>query len=112
MTRGRHRHTSRSCSRGAAHGAAGRVHRPARVARDSAVHCRINLDHRDIGREGQNYKALPVYYDFGGKKQEVLRENFFKITRQVEQIVLRFNPAPQGESVQSKGTMNIPPNKS
>jgi hypothetical protein len=78
----------------------------------SAVHCRINLDHRDIGREGQNYKALPVYYDFGGKKQEVLRENFFKITRQVEQIVLRFNPAAQGESVQSKGTMNPPPNKS
>lgn len=60
----------------------------------SAVHCRINLDMNDIASEEKNYKPLPAYYDFGGKKDEVLTRNFFRINQEIQDLVLQFKPAP------------------
>jgi len=62
----------------------------------SAVNCRINLDMKAIGEEEKNYKPLPTYYDFGGKADEKLRQNYDRITRQVQEMVLAFKPpAPE-----------------
>ena len=59
----------------------------------SAVNCRINLDMAEISKEEKNYKALPAYYDFGGKKDEKLRQNFFRITQEIQELVLQFKPS-------------------
>ncbi|KQB99859.1 TraM recognition domain-containing protein [Pedobacter sp. Hv1] len=72
----------------------------------SAINCRINLDMAVIEKEEQNYRPLPVYYDFKGKKDEVLRENFHKINLEVQQIVKHFKPAQPTVTVpQPKGMM-------
>src|SRR3546814_8787053 len=49
----------------------------------SAVHCRVNLDVEAIKKEEAGYVALPSYYDFKGRKEEVLRKNFSRITDEV-----------------------------
>lgn len=61
----------------------------------SAVHCRINLDRDAITKEEANYRQLPTYYDFGGRKEEILLENFLRIKKQVEAIVSEFLPHPE-----------------
>jgi len=61
----------------------------------SAIHCRVNLDGKAIQVEEANYKDLPVYYDFNGKKDEILRQNFTRITNEVENIVKIFRKAPE-----------------
>ena len=62
----------------------------------SAVNCRINLDLKEIRAEEKLYRELPVFYDFGGRKDEILMHNFLKINSEVEQIVKIFmNPNPQ-----------------
>lgn len=72
----------------------------------SAVNCRINLDMAAIEKEEQNYRPLPIYYDFKGKKDEVLRENFHKINLEVLQIVKHFkSPQPVVTEPQPKGMM-------
>lgn len=53
----------------------------------SAVHCRINLDLDEIKLEEQNYRDLPLFYDFGTRKEEILLSNFNKITNEVASIV-------------------------
>ncbi len=53
----------------------------------SAVHCRINLDLEAIRREETNYPRMPVYYDFRGKTEERLFDNFNKINEQVNEMV-------------------------
>jgi hypothetical protein len=59
----------------------------------SAVHCRINLDLKAIAAEERLYKDLPVYYDFGDKKEKILMNNFLKINQQIEDMVSSFmNP--------------------
>ena len=58
----------------------------------SAVNCRINLDMAEIAKEEKGYKVLPAYYDFGGKKNEKLRQNFFRITQEIQQLVSAFEP--------------------
>jgi len=64
----------------------------------SAINCRVNLDLKAIEKEKANYPSLPVYYDFGGKKEEILRENYFKIVAEVNTMVGAFmiakNPPP------------------
>lgn len=72
----------------------------------SAVNCRISLDMRAIKKEEQAYRPMPVFYDFKGKKDEVLRANFFRISREVQEMVREFKPisAPQ-PGPQSKGSM-------
>ena len=61
----------------------------------AAVNCKINLNKAEIAAEEKGFKPLPVYYDFAGKKDEVLRQNFFKVGREIEEIVLQFKPAPK-----------------
>lgn len=55
--------------------------------RTANIHCRINLDMKAIRFEEENYKALPKFYDFKGRKENVLLENFLKIRQQVDDIV-------------------------
>jgi uncharacterized membrane protein YeaQ/YmgE (transglycosylase-associated protein family) len=56
----------------------------------SAVNCRINLDGKAIALEEKGYRDLPVYYHFGDKKDEILRQNFNRINTEVEAIVKTF----------------------
>ena len=56
----------------------------------SAVNCKINLDLVAIGREAKAYKPLPAFYDFGGKRDEKLRENYFRISQEIQVLVSGF----------------------
>jgi hypothetical protein len=69
----------------------------------SAVNCRINLDMDAIKREEKGYKPLPAFYDFGGKLDEKLRQNFDHISQEIQEMVLAFRPATP--SVPVKATM-------
>lgn len=61
----------------------------------SAINCRINLDMADIAAEEKNYRPLPAYYDFGGHRDEILRQNFNRIGQEIEDMVALFKPPPQ-----------------
>ncbi|MFC0513157.1 type IV secretion system DNA-binding domain-containing protein [Mucilaginibacter angelicae] len=61
----------------------------------SAVNCRINLDMAEIAAEEKSYRPLPAYYDFNGRGDEKLRQNFNRISREIEDMVLLFKPAAQ-----------------
>jgi len=56
----------------------------------SAVNCRINLDMDAIKQEEKSYRSLPSFYDFAGKKDEKLRENFFRISQEIQVMVAQF----------------------
>jgi hypothetical protein len=56
----------------------------------SAVNCRINLDLEEIRLEEFGYRELPVFYDFGNQKEQILMNNFLRIGSEVEQIVRAF----------------------
>ena len=56
-----------------------------------AVNCRINLDMKAIRKEEESYIDLPTYYDFKGKKNEILLQNFNRINDEVKQIISRVN---------------------
>lgn len=56
----------------------------------SAVNCRVKLDRAAIEAEESGYKELPAYYDFGGHKDEILLQNFFRINKEVDEIVKQF----------------------
>jgi hypothetical protein len=58
----------------------------------SAVNCRINLDMDEIAKEEKGYRPLPSYYDFGGKTEEKLRQNFHRITHEIQEMILAFKP--------------------
>lgn len=65
----------------------------------SAVNCRINLDMQVIRAEESAYRDLPVYYDFGGNREAILRQNFMKINKEVEEVVKQFyTPPPPSET--------------
>ena len=72
----------------------------------SAINCRINLDLKAIKKEEQAYRELPVYYDFKGRKEAVLLQNFNKINSEVQEMIRQFKPtvAPQPAPI-SKGSM-------
>ncbi|MGY3055513.1 hypothetical protein ACVWYG_003734 [Pedobacter sp. UYEF25] len=53
----------------------------------SAINCKINLDIKQIQEEEKNYRSLPIFYDFNGKKDETLRRNFLKINKEIEDLV-------------------------
>jgi hypothetical protein len=61
----------------------------------SAVNCRINLDMADISAEEKNYRPLPAYYDFNGRRDEKLRQNFNRISQEIENMVALFKQPPQ-----------------
>ncbi|MCX2584294.1 type IV secretory system conjugative DNA transfer family protein [Pedobacter sp. MR22-3] len=56
----------------------------------SAINCRVNLDMKAIAREEKAYPDMPVYYDFAGKKDEVLRKNFMRINNEIQVLVTQF----------------------
>jgi len=56
----------------------------------SAINCRVNLDMKEIAREEKAYPDMPVYYDFAGKKDEVLRKNFMRINTEIRVLVTKF----------------------
>ena len=60
----------------------------------SAINCKINLDQKELAAEEAGYVDLPVYYDFGGKKEEILRQNFMRINKEVESVIAGFKKAP------------------
>ena len=53
----------------------------------SAVHCKINLDMEAIRREEAGYKELPVFYDFQGRRDQILFANYQHITNEIEEMV-------------------------
>ena len=72
----------------------------------SAVNCRINLDLKAIKKEGQAYRELPVYYDFKGRKEEILLQNFNRINSEVQEMIIQFKTVtPQSPAPLSKGSM-------
>lgn len=72
----------------------------------SAVNCRINLNLKAIKKEEQAYRELPVYYDFKGRKEEILLQNFNRINSEVQEMIRQFRPvtAPSPAPL-SKGSM-------
>ncbi|WP_346066757.1 type IV secretory system conjugative DNA transfer family protein [Sphingobacterium siyangense] len=69
----------------------------------TAVNCRIDLDLQAIHKEEEAYPELPVFYDFGDHKDEILLQNFYRISEEVGQVVEKFKPsAPPRPSFQGK----------
>jgi len=62
----------------------------------SAINCKVNLDMAAIATEERSYRPLPVYYDFGERKEESLKNNFFRISREIQDIVQQFKTASTG----------------
>lgn len=62
----------------------------------SAINCRVNLDMKAIAREEKAYPDMPVYYDFAGKKDEVLRKNFMHINKEIQVLVTQFRTEASG----------------
>jgi len=74
----------------------------------SAVNCKVNLSAAELNAEESGYRELPVYYDFAGRKEEILRENFMRINSEVDAIVTSFRkPIPQVQVI-PKGSMKAP----
>lgn len=72
----------------------------------SAVNCRIDLDLKAIREEEEAYLELPVFYDFGDRKDEILLQNFNRINAEVQAIVRTFKPpAPPRPQPKGKGSM-------
>jgi hypothetical protein len=73
----------------------------------SAINCKINLDKHELAAEEKGYRDLPVYYDFAGKKEEILRTNFSRINKEVEGIIGQFHikapPAPPPKNTPKPG---------
>lgn len=59
----------------------------------TAVNCRIDLDLQSIRKEEEAYPELPVFYDFGDNKDEILLQNFYRISEEVGQVVEKFKPS-------------------
>ncbi|WP_026956657.1 type IV secretory system conjugative DNA transfer family protein [Algoriphagus vanfongensis] len=53
----------------------------------SNIHCRVNLNMKEIKQEESSYRTTPKYYDFKGKKEEILTKHFEKIHNQVTEII-------------------------
>ena len=77
----------------------------------SAINCKVNLSKFELQKEEAGYRDLPVYYDFGGRKEDILRENFLRINKEVENVVATFRKAPAQVQVIPKGTMKATPAK-
>ena len=59
----------------------------------SAVNCRVSLDLKEIEQEEKGYRPLPTYYNFGEKKDDILRQNFSRISLEIQEMVNHFRPA-------------------
>lgn len=58
----------------------------------SCINCKINLNMEEIRREEEGYRELPNFYDFQGKRSQILESNFLKIRREVEDIIQYYTP--------------------
>lgn len=56
----------------------------------SVINCKVNLDLEKIAKEESQYPKMPVYYDFKGKKEQILSENFQRINAEVAALISRF----------------------
>lgn len=50
-------------------------------------HCKVDLNEKEIRREEIRYTDLPAYYDFGGKRDEILHAHMAEIFADVDQVV-------------------------
>ena len=60
----------------------------------SAINCRIHLNAAEIKKEEAGYRPMPVFYDFGDKRDEILRQNFLKINKEIATMITVFAPKP------------------
>jgi hypothetical protein len=74
----------------------------------SAVNCKVNLPKEELLAEEKGYRELPLYYDFGGKKEEILRDNFTRINNEVDAVVATFRKPVKTGTV-PKGSMKAKP---
>ncbi|WP_345951269.1 type IV secretory system conjugative DNA transfer family protein [Mucilaginibacter sp. PAMB04274] len=74
----------------------------------SAINCKVNLDRKEIEDEEAGYRDLPVFYDFQGRKDEVLRQNFLRINSEIEQVIAAFAPSAPVTPPATKASMNAP----
>lgn len=65
----------------------------------STVHCRVNLDLNAIKKEEAAYRELPLFYNFKGHRDEILLQNFNRITVEVQELVKQFKPAARPAQV-------------
>jgi hypothetical protein len=56
----------------------------------SAINCKINLNQKELQTEENGYQPLPTYYDFNGKMDEVLRQNFLRVNQDINELVQKF----------------------
>lgn len=59
----------------------------------NVYHCKVALDGHKIKREEASYSDLPIYYDFGNDKDQILRNHMEKINEEVR-IVVGLVPEP------------------
>lgn len=64
----------------------------------SAINCRITLSEKELEQEQKNYKPLPNYYDFGDKKDKILRDNFKQINDDIEAMLKFYQFQNQSKS--------------
>lgn len=55
--------------------------------RSNIYHCKVVINQKAIRKEESVYIDTPDYYDFGGKKEEVLEANMLKIINEVRGVV-------------------------
>ncbi|MNK75772.1 Type IV secretion-system coupling protein DNA-binding domain protein [compost metagenome] len=56
----------------------------------SVINCKVNLNLKEIEKEESLYPKMPIYYDFKGKKEQILSENFQRINAEVAELISRF----------------------
>lgn len=64
----------------------------------AAIHCRVNLDIKAIKKEESSYRDLPIYYDFGIHREQILLDNYNRIKDEVQRLANSFSshdPAAQ-----------------
>lgn len=53
----------------------------------NTYHCKVKINQKTIKKEERLYIDTPDYYDFGGKKEEVLEANMQRIEHEVREVV-------------------------
>ncbi len=56
----------------------------------NSYNCQINLDREALEKEEKQYPDMPIFYDFGGRKEEALKNNYLKINQDITAIIKGF----------------------
>jgi hypothetical protein len=75
----------------------------------SAINCKVNLPKQELLTEEAGYRDLPVYYEFGDRREEILRENFMRINNEVDTLVASFRKIPQVQVLPKASMKNANP---